>query len=82
MLNALVEDVARIVSAVLRTPVAADPSVLAEQFGQWDSHATVEIIFAVEDRFGFEMTPEQMESVIGIASLVDIVAGAAGRVIP
>jgi acyl carrier protein len=82
MLNNLAHELARIVAAVLREPVSADPPALAEQVGQWDSHATVEIIFAVEDRFGFEMTPEQMESVAGIASLVDIVVEALGGARP
>lgn len=77
-MEALLAELAGIVASVLREPVPADPAALAADFGAWDSHATVEIIFAVEDRFGFEMTPGQMESVTGLASLVEIVAGTAG----
>lgn len=74
----LFEEVARIVASVLRQPAGIEPGSLADQVPGWDSHATVEIIFAVEDRFGFQMSAEQMESVTGIASLIDIVSRATG----
>lgn len=82
MTAALIVEVARIVSTVLREPVAADPALLAADFARWDSHATVEIIFAIEDRFGFEMSPEQMERVAGLASLIDIVGATIGEIVP
>jgi len=82
MTAALIVEVARIVSTVLREPVAPDPALRAADFARWDSHATVEIIFAIEDRFGFEMSPEQMERVAGLASLIDIVGATIGEIVP
>lgn len=42
--------------------------------GGWDSHATVQIIFAVEEAFGFQMTSAEMEAVTDLDSLAAIVA--------
>ena len=53
---------------------AKDEATMAADIPGWDSHATVEIIFAVEDHFGFEMSSEEMEAVVGVQSLIDIIS--------
>ncbi len=78
MRTRLFDEVAQIIGTVLREPPPQDAAALAEDFQRWDSHATVEIIFAIEDRFGFEMSPEQMEKVAGVSSLIDIVIAHVG----
>ncbi|MBV9840479.1 MAG: acyl carrier protein [Sphingomonadaceae bacterium] len=70
--NDLVATVRSIVAATLGAadPPAADAR--AREVAGWDSHATVQIIFAIEDHFGFEMTGEEMESIDSVASIVAI----------
>ncbi len=45
---------------------------------RWDSHATVEIIFAVEDHFGFQMTSAEMERIDGVRALMEILTSRSG----
>lgn len=61
---------------VLRTCQGVDASTLAVDVPGWDSFATVEIIFAVEERFGCRMSSEEMERIDGVQALLAIVARA------
>ena len=63
------------IHAVLRDRPALGPRTRAAEVPGWDSFATVEIIFALEDRLGWQMSSAEMERVDGVAALVAIVEG-------
>ena len=58
---------------ILPTKPDLDRHTLAADIPGWDSYATVEIIFAIEDLFGFRMTSAEMETADGIHALLAIV---------
>lgn len=62
------------VHSVLRDRPTLDACTRAADVPGWDSFATVEIIFALEARLGWQMTSTEMERVDGVASLLAIAA--------
>ena len=61
------------VHAVLRDQPVLGASTRAATVPGWDSFATVEIIFTLEARLGWQMSSAEMERVDGVASLLAIV---------
>ncbi len=65
------------IRAIIASVIGQDQTIgLDTRMGDvaaWDSHATVQIIFATEDHFGFEMTSDDMESLDGVQSLVAVI---------
>lgn len=58
---------------VLRDRPALGAHTLAAEVPGWDSFATVEIVFALETEFGWQMSSAEMERVDGVAALIAIV---------
>lgn len=65
--------VARIAGEILRCDPPPGLETGPADHPRWNSYATVEMIFAVEDRFGFQMTGAEMERIGSVADLVEIV---------
>ena len=63
-----------IIRRVLNRDVELSMTTAAAEIAGWDSHATVEIIFEVEERYGFQMSNTEMEEVDGIPSLLRLIA--------
>lgn len=63
------------IHTVLRDRPALDARTRAFEVPGWDSFATVEIIFALEAKLGWQMSSAEMERVEGVASLLAIVEG-------
>jgi acyl carrier protein len=61
------------IHAVLRDRPALGAHTRAAEVPGWDSFATVEIIFTLEARLGWQMSSAEMECVDGVASLLAIV---------
>ncbi len=62
----------QIIGAIVGTEHRLGVDTQMADVPRWDSHATVEIIFAVEDHFGFQMTSAEMERIDGVRALMDI----------
>jgi len=67
-------ELATIIRRVLNRDVELSLSTEATDVAGWDSHATVEIIFEVEERYGFQFSNNEMEEVEGIPSLLRLIA--------
>lgn len=63
------------IHTVLRDRPALGARTRASEVPGWDSFATVEIIFALEARLGWQMSSAEMECVDSVASLLAIVEG-------
>jgi acyl carrier protein len=57
------------------------PTTRAQDVPGWNSHATVEIILAVEEAFDFQMSSLDMETIDGAASLMAVVRAYRGEAI-
>ncbi len=71
-MSPLLEVVVACIHGVLRDRPALDGRTRAAEVPGWDSFATVEIIFALEARLGWQMSSAEMERVDGVASLLAI----------
>jgi len=67
-------ELATIIRRVLNRDVELSLSTEAADVAGWDSHATVEIIFEIEERYGFQFSNNEMEEVDGIPNLLRLVA--------
>jgi len=67
-------ELATIIRRVLNRDVELSLSTEAADVAGWDSHATVEIIFEIEERYGFQFSNNEMEEVDAIPNLLRLVA--------
>ena len=74
MSDVIVAEVQRIVFEAMEARGGPRPSDPVDAAATWDSYALVEIIFAIEDHYGFEMTSAEMERISEVEDLVAIVA--------
>jgi acyl carrier protein len=65
------------VLAIVREAVApgaeVGPDSLAREVRGWDSGAMVQILFDLEEAFGFTLTSQEMEGVDGVPDLLALV---------
>jgi acyl carrier protein len=70
--NALQQQVRQIVSDIMNVPVdklASDPT----SAGEWDSIQNLNVILAVEQATGVQFSPEEIEKMRNIDSIVQLV---------
>jgi acyl carrier protein len=70
-----------VIVAVIGASAPIGPTTRAQDVPGWNSHATVEIILAVEEEFGFQMSSLDMETIDGAASLMAVVLNYAGEAV-
>lgn len=72
--NEIHERLTSVVRAELRQPaLQISAQTVARDVAGWDSAAMVSVILAVEDEFGFEIPPNELRNVRGIADLAKII---------
>jgi acyl carrier protein len=74
MKAAVLTDVRQIVSDILNV----DPSLVGEESGpdsieSWDSLQHLNIVLALEQKFGISLTPADIQGMTSVRTLVDIV---------
>lgn len=70
--------VVKIVADVLQASpdsVAASPS----KSGDWESVQALSIALSIEEAFGLELQPEEMERMTSVGAIAEVVAGRLGR---
>ena len=58
----------------LRDDIALTPTLCAKDVPDWDSFKQIEIIIAVEERFGLKFRTREMDSLNEVSDLVRLVA--------
>ncbi|PWB84391.1 MAG: acyl carrier protein [Methylocystaceae bacterium] len=57
----------------LRDDIALTPATTAKDVDGWDSFKMIEIVMAVEKRFGVRVQSKQLDSLETVGELVDII---------
>lgn len=72
--NEIHERLTSVVRSELRQPaLQISAKTVASDVAGWDSAAMVSVILAIEDEFGFEMLPDELRNVRGVADLAKII---------
>ncbi len=72
--NEIYERLTSVVRNELRQPaLKISAKTVASDVAGWDSTAMVSVILAIEDEFGFEMLPNELRNVRGVADLAKII---------
>jgi acyl carrier protein len=53
-------------------PARVGPGLMREEVDQWDSLNHLKVVTAVEEAFDLKLTMQEIESVDGIARLIDL----------
>lgn len=59
----------------LRDDLSLTPALSAKDIPDWDSFKQIEIIIAVEERFGVKFRTREMDSLNNVGDLVQLIAG-------
>jgi acyl carrier protein len=57
----------------LRDDLVLQPSFTAKDVEGWDSFKHIEIIMAVEERFGVKMSTRELDSLISVGDLIGLI---------
>jgi acyl carrier protein len=66
----------------LRDDLVLSDELSAKQVPDWDSFKQIEIIIAVEERFGVKFRTRELDSLTNVGDLVRLVAGKTERAAP
>lgn len=53
--------------------IRLDPETTAKDIEGWDSFKQLDIIFAVEERYGFKLTSQEIDQLYNVGALADII---------
>jgi acyl carrier protein len=62
----------RCLSTALGRPVTSEEFLVREESEEWDSLKHVELLFVVEDEIGVILDPNQLSSIVDLASLESV----------
>jgi len=71
-------EVRSLVAAALKLPAPAQAPIAREACAAWDSLKHVEIVFALEDRFGVQFDEDEFPRLDSTSAIADMVAARLG----
>lgn len=74
MTSPVLDTIRQIVSDVLELPIErVTPEMVSEKVENWDSVRHLSIMMSLEERFGIELEPEEVESMLSVAEIERVI---------